>query len=70
MRTNVTPAVWCLSVGHEREVNPAKTEEPIEMPFGVRTGTRPTNHVLGGGTDPEGKLAIFFGGEGTFPGQL
>jgi len=27
----------------------AKTDEPIEMPFGVRTQMGPKNHVLGGG---------------------
>ena len=30
-------------------VSPAKTAEPIEMPFGLRTRVGPRNHVLGGG---------------------
>jgi len=34
----------CLSV------SPAKTAEPIKMPFGVWIGSR--NHVLDGGRDP------------------
>jgi len=39
--------VWsvCLSV---TIVNPAKTAEPIEMPFGLWTRVGPMNHVLDG----------------------
>ena len=33
-------------------VSPAKTAEPIVMPFGLRTRVGPGNHVLDGGTDP------------------
>ena len=33
-------------------VGPAKTAEPIEMPFGLRTRMGPGNHVLDGGSDP------------------
>jgi len=29
-------------------VSPAKTAEPIEMPFGLRTRMGPRKHVLGG----------------------
>ena len=36
----------CLSV---TLVSPAKTTEPIEMPFGLRTRVGPGNHVLDGG---------------------
>jgi len=32
-------------------VNPAKTAEAIEMPFGLRTRVGPGNHVLHGGPD-------------------
>jgi len=42
----------CLSV---TLVSPAKTAEPIEMPFGLRTWVGPGNHVLDGGPDPHGK---------------
>jgi len=30
-------------------------DEPIEMPFGVRTWLGPRNHVIGGGLDPPGE---------------
>jgi len=33
-------------------VNPAKTDEPIEIPFGLWTRVGPMNYVLGGSTDP------------------
>jgi len=33
-------------------VSPAKTTEPIEMPFGVVTLLGPRNHVLDGNSDP------------------
>ena len=32
-------------------VSPAKTAEPIEIPFGSRTRVGPENYVLGGGPD-------------------
>jgi len=31
---------------------PAKTAEPIEMPFGMWARVGPSNHVLDGGRDP------------------
>jgi len=39
-------------------VSPAKTAEPIELPFGLRTCVGPGNHVLDGGPDPHGKGQI------------
>jgi len=43
----------CLSV---TLVSPAKTAEPIELPFGLRTRVGPGNHVLDGGhSTPHGK---------------
>jgi len=36
-------------------VSPAKTVEPIEMPFGGLTWVGPRNHALDGGPDPTGK---------------
>ena len=33
-------------------MSPAKTAEPIEMPFDLRTQVGPKNHVLDGGPDP------------------
>ena len=33
-------------------VSPAKTAEPIEMLFDLRTRVGPGNHVLDGGLDP------------------
>jgi len=43
----------CLSICHIRssEMSPAKTAEPIEMPFKLRTRVGPRNHVLDGGPD-------------------
>ena len=42
-------------------MSPAKTAEPIEMPFGLRTRVEPRNHVLAGGPDtPRGRDS--FGG--------
>jgi len=39
----------CLSVGLSvTAVSPAKTDEPIEMPFGIRTRAGPMSHVLVG----------------------
>jgi len=47
-------AVWsvCQSV---TLVSPAKTTEPIKMPFGLRTWVGPRNHVLDGARSPHGK---------------
>jgi len=42
-------------------VSPAKTAEPIEMPFGLRTRVGPGNHVLDGGPDPAWEGAILRG---------
>ena len=36
-------------------MSPAKTDEPIEMPFGLWSRVGPRNHTLGGGPDPQGK---------------
>ena len=36
-------------------VSPAKTAEPIEMPFRLRAHVDPRNHVLYGDPDPRGK---------------
>ena len=33
-------------------MNPAKTAEPIEIPFGMWAPAGPHNHVLDGGSDP------------------
>jgi len=41
----------CLSV---TLVSPAKTAEPIEMRFGLRTRVGPGNHVLDGVQIPRG----------------
>ena len=43
-------------------VSPAKTAEPIEMPFGLRTWVGPRHHVLDWGSDPPWEGANF-GGE-------
>jgi len=39
-------------------VNPAKTAQPIEMPFGVWMRVGPRNHVLDGDRDPSWEGAI------------
>jgi len=36
-------------------VSPAKTTEPIKMPFGLRTRVGPRNHVLDGARSAHGK---------------
>jgi len=49
----------CLSVCLlDITVSCAKTEEPIEIPFGLWIQVDPRNHVLGGGPDPTGGGAI------------
>ena len=45
-------------------MSPAKTAEPIEMPFGLRTWVGPRDHVLDGGSDPPMGRGKFFGGNG------
>ena len=58
MRPTVTDrVVWSVTLA-----SPAKTAEPIEMPFGLRTWVGPGNHVLDGGPDPHGKGQFFLGG--------
>jgi len=52
-------SVSCQSV---TLVSPAKTAQPIEMPFGVRTQVGPGNHVLDGTPDPSM-------GRGNFEGE-
>jgi len=48
MRSVVTNRVaW--SVVYVTVVSPAKTAEPIEMPFGICTRVGPMKHVLSGG---------------------
>ena len=48
----------CLSV---TIVSPAKTAEPIEIPFGLWTRVGPKNHVLDGGLDPRWEGAVLRG---------
>jgi len=63
MRPIVTDRlVWCVGL-YVIVVSPAKTAEPIEMPFGLRTLVGPENHVLDDGTD----LPV---GRGNFEGKL
>jgi len=52
----------CLSV---TVVSPAKTVEPIKMPFGLWTQVCPRNRVLDGGRDPSCEGAIFEGERGA-----
>jgi len=61
MQPTVTGSVaW--SVGQSVTlVSPAKTVEPIEMPFGLRTQVRPRNHVLDGVQIPPQEAAILSG---------
>jgi len=48
MRSIVTDQVaWSVTL-----VSPAKTAEPIEMPYGLRSRVDPGNHILDGGPDP------------------
>jgi len=46
-------------------VSPAKTAEPIEMQFGLRTRVGPRNHVLAGGPDPPMGRGKFLGRMGV-----
>ena len=43
-------------------VSPAKTAEPIKMPFGLRSQVDPGNHVLGAGPGPPMGREIILGG--------
>jgi len=51
----------CLSV---TLVSPAKTAEPIEMPFGLRTWVGTMDHILDGGSDPPTGRGKFLGENG------
>jgi len=53
-------SVVCRSV---TLVSPAKTDAPIELPFGLRTWVGLGNHVLDGGSDPPSEGANFWGEE-------
>jgi len=54
-------SVVCRSV---TKVSPAKTAEPIEMPFGLWTLVGPRDHILDGGPDPPMGRGNFEGGKG------
>ena len=54
----------CLPAGHTG--GPAKTGEPIEVPFRVWTWLGPRNHYYMGDMDPQGEGAIF-GGRAMWP---
>jgi len=66
-RTTYVDAAYCYrpssvvyrSVCHTRE--PAKTAEPIEMLFGLRTWVGPENYALDGRPDPPREGAILRG---------
>jgi len=52
MRPIVTDRVaWSVGLS-DSVVSRAKTAEPIEMPFGLRTWVETRNHVLNGDPDP------------------
>ena len=51
-------SVVCRSVA---VVSPAKTAEPIEMPFGLITRVGPRNHVLDGSQNSPSEGAILEG---------
>jgi len=54
--------VVCRSVGLSVTiVSPAKTVEPIKMPFGLWTLVGHRNHVLDGGADPPSEGGNFEG---------
>jgi len=58
MRAVVTDrVVWAVGLSVTL-VSPAKTAEPIEMPFRLRTLVSPGNHVLDVGPDPPWEWAI------------
>ena len=61
MRSIVTDRVaWSVGLSVTL-VSPAKTAEPIEMPFGLRTRVGPRNHLLDCGPDPPWEGAILRG---------
>jgi len=47
-------------------VSPAKTAEPIDIPFGLRTRVGPGNHVLDGVPDPPWEGTILRGEEESY----
>jgi len=53
-------AAHCKVMGHST-LSCAKTAEPIEMPFWMKTQVGPMNHVLHGLQIPQGEGAIFGG---------
>ena len=56
----------CLSVGLSVTLaSPAKTAEPIDMLFGLRTWVAPRHHVLDGGSDPPMERGKFWGRMGA-----
>jgi len=56
----------CWSVGLSVTlVSPAKTAEPMEMPFELRTWVGPRDHVLDGGLDPPLEGTILRGERGV-----
>jgi len=58
-RPTVTGVPWSVCL-FDIAMSCAKTDEPIEMPFGMWTRVSPRNHVLGGGAaDPPGQAVIF-----------
>jgi len=58
-------SVLCLSVGLSVTiVNPAKTAEPIEIPFGLCTLVGPRNHVINGVLDSPIRRGNFGGRDG------
>jgi len=61
MRPIVTDQVaWSVSLS-DTLVSPAKTAEPIKMPFGLRTQVGPRKHVLDRDPDPPWEGAILRG---------
>jgi len=50
MRPIITDRVAWSVCRSDTVVSPAKTAEPIEMPFGLRTYVDPGNHVLSRGS--------------------
>jgi len=52
MRSIVTDRVASFVGRSVTLVSPAKTAEPIEMPFGLTTRVGPGNHVLDWGPNP------------------
>ena len=57
----------CLCVGLSVTlVSPAKTAEPIDMPFGLRTWVGPRKHVLDEGPDPGPWVGEILRGKGAF----